>query len=277
MKIDGNKIAQEIKAELRETISKTGKKFKLAVIQVGKNEVSERFIKMKEKFAADIGAETERYNFPDSISKDELKQEVERICADQSVSGVIVQLPLPEGLRQNSDEILNSIPLEKDVDVLSPGSIERFKKGESGDILPPVAGAVKIILEKIGLSAEDLKIKNIAVVGAGALVGKPAVAWLKNNGIEARSIDRQTGDIKEQLENADIIISGAGHPGLIKPDMVKDGVVIIDAGTSEQAGKLAGDMDPVTGEKAAFFTPVPGGVGPVTVAALFKNLVNLNI
>ncbi|PJE73770.1 MAG: hypothetical protein COV02_00740 [Candidatus Terrybacteria bacterium CG10_big_fil_rev_8_21_14_0_10_41_10] len=274
MIIDGKKIAGEIKQKLKEKISQSNKKICLAVVQVGENDVSERFVKMKKKFADEIGVETDIIKLPKGVSKEDLKIKIKSICADKNISGVIVQLPLPESLRQAQKEILDNILPEKDIDVLSSFSQKNFKEGNSV-ILPPVTGAVKVILEKIGLNAKDLALKNIVIFGRGSLVGKPVSVWLESVGARAVIVDKQTINPKEKTITADIIISGVGAPGIITSDMVKEGVIIVDAGTSEQGGKLAGDMTPDVGEKASFFTPVPGGVGPVTVAILFENLIML--
>src|SRR3989338_1991956 len=139
MIIDGKKIAEEIKQTLKEKVSQSGKRLCLAVVQVGKNDVSERFIKMKKKFAEEIGVETDVIKLPESISKEDLKTKIKTICADKNISGVIVQLPLPESLRQAQKEILDNISSEKDIDMLSSFSQKNFKEGNSV-ILPPVTG-----------------------------------------------------------------------------------------------------------------------------------------
>lgn len=270
MIIDGKKIAEEIKKELKQEILKTNKKLKLAIVQVGENEVSRKFIERKIKFADEIGVKTKIYELPEDISTNKLRKKMAEICHIKENDGVILQLPLPEKI--NTQYALNSIIPKKDVDVLSAKSIGDFAVGRSV-VLPPVVGAIKEIFERNNV---NLKGKNVVVIGAGILVGKPIAIWVINQGATVFVLRSSTKDISEFTKRADIIISGVGKPNLIKAEMVKDGIIIIDAGTSMEKGKLAGDIDPKVAEKSSLFTSVPGGVGPITVAMVFKNLVELN-
>jgi len=176
------------------------------------------------------------------------KKEIKKIAEDPNNSGVVIQLPLSENL--NTEEILNLIPSEKNIEVSSP-----------------VVCGIAHILKEYKIS---LKGKNIVLVGKGRLVGRPLTAWLKKQKLAVSNIDK--------IKKADIIISGVGKPNLVTGDMVKKGVVVIDAGTSFRHGKLLGDVDfKDVSKKASYITPVPGGVGPMTVACLLKNLVKLNL
>jgi len=270
MIIDGKKIAEEIKNSLKKEIAILGKEMRLDVIQVGENEVSEKFINIKKKIGEEIGVKVLVHRFSDVVSEEDLLQTIREISLREETSGVIIQLPLPKNF--NTQKVLDSVPVEKDVDFLSSQAKEKFKSVKS-KILPPVVGAVRDILENKKISLEN---KKIIVIGKGKLVGEPVSNWLKNLNAEVEAVDAETKNIFEIIKNADIIISGAGAPGLIKPEMIKNGVVIIDASTSELHGKLAGDADPLCAEKCSVFTPVPGGVGPITVVELFKNLMVLN-
>lgn len=276
MVIDGKKIAEEIKQELKKEVELIDEPIKLAIIQVGDNPASSKFVEKKEKFAEEIGVKAKVYKFPEDISTSKLRKKIAEIVHPSADGrqrlGVIIQLPLPSHI--NTQYILDSVPLGKDVDVLSAKATGEFSAGKS-NILPPVVGAVREILS-LGDLVSKLVGKNVVVVGAGLLVGKPVATWLINEGATVTVLDKNTRDIKPFTLMADIIISGAGSPGLIKPDMIKDGAVLIDAGTSEQSGKLVGDIDPACSDKASLFTSVPGGVGPITVAMVFKNLVALN-
>ncbi len=276
MVIDGKKIAKDIKEKLKEEIKTSGKKLKLVIVQVGDNPASLKFIEKKEKFAEEIGVKTRVYKLPEDISTGKLRKKIAEIShpkiGGKKDFGIIVQLPLPSHI--NTQYILDAISLEKDVDMLSAKAIGEFSANKS-KIFPPVVGAVKNILS-LGGAAAKLAGKNIVVVGAGLLVGKPMAIWLINEGATVSVLNKDTPDISKFTREADIIISGAGSPGLIKPEMIKDGVVLIDSGASEQFGKLVGDIDPACGAKASLFTPVPGGVGPITVALVFKNLADLN-
>ncbi len=251
MIIDGKKIANEIKEQLKEEILRTNKKLKLAIVQVGEDAVSKKFVEKKVKFAEEVSVKTKVYDLPPDISTNKLREKMAEIC--KLADGVIIQLPLPEHI--NTRYILNSIPQKKDVDVLS----ENRSK-----CLTPVVGAIKEILDRNNVDAKN---KNVVILGTGLLVGKPAAKWFMEQGATVSVLRSSTPDISKFTKEADIIISGAGKPGLIKPEMVKNGVIIIDAG---------GDVEPSVARKASLFTPVPGGVGPITVAMVFKNLIELN-
>ena len=177
---------------------------------------------------------------------------------------VIVQLPLPPGV--NTNEVLATVPNEKDVDALNPNTPE-----EQRLVHAPVALAVVEILKRSGI---EIAGKRTVVIGAGRLVGAPSAWLLRNLGADVSVITLEEGSM-EDLKEADIIVSGAGNPGLIKPEHVKEGVALIDAGTSELNKKILGDADPACAEIASVFTPVPGGVGPVAVAMIFRNLLEL--
>lgn len=271
MKIDGRQLAQEIKDSLKEKIISGKKQLRLAIIQVGDNEVSARFIRMKQKCAEEIGVGSKLYSFPKDISTTNLRKEIAKITLDKKNHGIIIQLPLPEQI--NTQYILNSIPTKKDVDVLSSKSFGFFATKSDIEVLPPVVGAVKTILEKSGVEVRN---KNAVVIGKGALVGKPVAMWLINQGATVSVLNSKTPDISKFTGDADIIVSGVGKPNLITSDMVKDEVVVIDAATSEQKGQLVGDIDPEIEKIASVFTPVPGGVGSLTVVMIFENLLALN-
>ncbi|MBU4353201.1 bifunctional 5,10-methylenetetrahydrofolate dehydrogenase/5,10-methenyltetrahydrofolate cyclohydrolase [Candidatus Parcubacteria bacterium] len=281
MIIDGRKIAEEIKEFLKQEISKTDKKLKLAIVQAGDDPVSKKFIERKVKFAEEIGVKTKVYNLPADISTNKLRQNMAGISHIKENSGVILQLPLPKQI--NTQYVLNGIVLKKDVDVLSSRAFGDFSTDRS-KILPPVVGATKIILDKVGV---DLNGKHAVVIGRGILVGKPVAIWLINRGAAVSVLNSATSDITKFTKEADIIISGVGKPDLITPEIVKEGVIIIDAGTSYwkssfhletgfPSTSIVGDVAPEVAEKASIFTPVPGGIGPITVAMIFKNLLLLN-
>jgi len=260
MIIDGKKISEEIKTILN------AKGLKLAIVQVGParlasesvagrdDENSNKFVRQKIKFAEDIGVKTHLYKLPADITTGKLRQKMAEINHIRENNGVILQLPLPSHI--NTQHVLNGIIPRKDVDVLSSRSF-------GGKILPPVVGAVKIIFEKYNV---DFKNKNIVVVGAGRLVGKPVANWLMNQNASFSVVDKFTEDLASFTKNADIIISGVGKKNLITSDMIKSGAVIIDVG----------DVAPDAAEKASLFTPAIGGLGPLTVAMVFQNLVELS-
>lgn len=268
--LDGKKLSEKIISQLREETSKIGRKLSLAVVRVGEDDIVEKFVNQKKKVADALGVDFRQYRHDPDISTNELRKRIAIIVHDAEPDGVIIQLPLPGHV--NARYILNSVPLEKDVDVLSARSLGSFFVGKS-EVLPPVVGAVKSLFEEYGL---EIKNKYVVVVGAGELVGKPLAAWLLNVKATFSVVRSSTQDISEFTRKADVVISGVGKPALITGNMVKEGVIVIDAATSESAGKLTGDVDfESVSRKASYIAPVPGGVGPVTVAMLYKNLLAL--
>lgn len=185
---------------------------------------------------------------------------------------VIVQLPLPSGV--NQAEMCDAIPLAKDADVLSSAARAKFERGEEDALLPPVVSAVQKIMEFANVPIVG---KKAVVVGEGFLVGAPVAVWLRQQGAEVTVLHIKTipAELSAALSTADIIVSGAGSPHFIKPNMIKEGVVLVDAGTAESNGVIVGDADPSCAAKCSLFTPVPGGVGPLAVACLFENAVTL--
>jgi len=180
-----------------------------------------------------------------------------------SADGVIVQLPFPPQV--DAEVLLSAIPKELDIDNINYA-------GEETEVLPPVVGAVAEIAKRHNV---DFAGKNVVVIGRGRLVGKPAALWAEAQGAAVTVIDKNTPNADSIIHEADIIISGAGHPGLVTHGKIKDGVIIFDAGTSEDGGELRGDADSACASKCSLFTPVPGGIGPITIAILLRNLVEL--
>lgn len=268
--LDGRKLSTEILAQLREEVATMPKPVRLAVVMVGKDPAISKFIEQKKKAAGSIGVEVRLYPFAALITTNELRKRIAEIVHEEKNTGVIVQLPLPAHI--NKQYILNAVVPQKDVDVLSSRSLGNFIVGKSS-ILPPVTGAVKAFFEAYGI---DYRKKQIVVVGWGNLVGRPVTLWLLNEGATVSVVSNATANPEEFLSRAEIVISGVGKPKCITGDMVRDGVVVIDAGTSESEGKLVGDVDfESVAPKASHITPVPGGLGPLTVAMLLKNVVTL--
>ncbi|MFH1178438.1 MAG: bifunctional 5,10-methylenetetrahydrofolate dehydrogenase/5,10-methenyltetrahydrofolate cyclohydrolase [bacterium] len=255
MIIDGRALAKEVLARTKERAKKLQHRPKVSVfISPDETQVTHSYLKIKEKSALEAGCDfeiTRNSNF------------------FHDADAAIIQLPLPPKLKN----MLDLIPIEKDADVLSKAAREKFERGDKDALLPPVVGAVHKILEIGGIEIEG---KNAVVIGRGFLVGAPVATWLKQQGAEVTIINRSSSAVaRATLATADIIVSGAGSPHLIKPDMLKERVVLIDAGTSESNGELVGDADPACAEICSIFTPVPGGIGPLAVACLFENVVTL--
>lgn len=275
MIIDGRKIRDEIKEQLKQEIAALKKDLRLAIVLVGENPASLRFIEEKKKFGKEIGVDTRVYKFDEAISTTALRDKLAEIVHIKQNTGLIIQLPLPSQI--NAQYILNSVPLEKDVDVLSSRALGNFYINKS-PILPGVVGAVETILNNINDTTNDNK--SVVIVGKGRLVGKPLAMWFINQGATISILNSRTKNLQKFTQEADILISGIGKAKFITPDMVKENAIVIDCGTSveknESREKLSGDVDfDEVQKKASYITPVPGGVGPITVAMLFKNLVEL--
>ncbi len=264
MILDGTKIAESV---LKNVSVPKNKKCKLAIIQVGENKVSEKYIQEKQKVCKSIGIAFELFLFPKTIDVKELKAKVKKIGEDSRNTGMIVQLPLPS--KFPTQEILDCIVREKDIDVLSSASFGSFVLGTL-PILPPTVCAISLLLKEVRITPKG---KNVVVVGAGRLVGLPVALWLISQGATVSVLSSATKNLGFFTKNADVVISGVGKRGLISGSMVRTGAMVIDAGTSIEQGVTHGDVDfKSVSKRASYITPVPGGVGPLTVAFLLKNL-----
>lgn len=253
MIIDGKEIASDILARAKARAEKLSHRPRVVAYAPEVTPATKSYLKIKQKYGNEAGC--------DFVVSEELS------FADADAA--IIQLPLPSGVEK---EVLSAIPVSKDADVLSSSARTLFEKREEGYLLPPVVGAVQEILKQVQY---DLKGKRAVVLGDGFLVGMPVKTWFAQEGADVTVVTRDTRDITSVLTSADILVSGIGVAHFIKPEMLKEGVVLIDAGTSESSGVLVGDADPLCEKKCSLFTPVPGGVGPVAVACLFENAVTL--
>lgn len=269
MLIDGKQIANEFQEKLRKHAALFPRKPVLAIVIVGKNPVIENFVRIKKSFGESIGVQILEFYFEENISGERLQQEVEILNNRSDVHGIVVQLPLPKHVDMKS--LLDTISITKDVDVLSQSALVAFANG-TGKILPPVAGAVQEIFERNKISVEG---KEVLMLGYGHLVGKPISILLRHNHAHLTVIDKPVSDLEVHARESDIIICGVGSPRLITALMVRPDTILIDAGTSESGGKIVGDIDPACHDIVALSTPTPGGVGPIAVAMLFKNLLML--
>lgn len=266
MIVNGARIAQEIYQELGDSLR--GKK--ICFVSFLESPESRAFIERKQQVAEKLGltAEIKQEKVKDN---DEALQVIDRVVAE-GYDGIVVQLPLPKNL--DAQTLFDRVPIALDIDLLSTGAKESYIHHRS-ERVPPVAGAVQEILKHQGV---NLAGRQVVLLGKGRLVGEPVSLMLWKNEANFSNFDINTPEeeLFSGLKKADIIITGIGNPHFIKPDMIKPGAVLIDAGTSEQKGVLAGDVDPDCAEKASLYTPVPGGVGPVTVAVLMRNLCHLS-
>ena len=267
MEVDGNKIEKNLQQDLKQQVANYKRVPRLDILYAGSDSIIETFTKLKRDFGSAIGAEVVIHKYSPSVAETKLKKQIDAIARKKAVDGMIVQLPLPAELGQQG--ILNTIPANKDVDLLSDAAYKSFAAGEN-TLLPPVVGAVEEIFARHDV---DLAGKSVAVVGRGRLVGQPVIDWLQQQDINPAVFEK--GNDLTHLQQADIIISGAGDPHIITPDHITEGVILLDAGTSHADGSTRGDTDPACAGKASLYSPVPGGIGPITVAKLFENVVTV--
>jgi len=268
MIIDGKAIAKGILAATRERVAALGLSREpiMRAVTMAPSPATRSYLSIKTVQAAESGFSMEVVTMEEGAKTTELVEAVRKDGAD----AVIVQLPLPDSV--DTAVILNAIPRGKDADVLSEAAVAAFESGESKALVPPVAAAVTEILARASV---DVRGKHAVVVGKGNLVGRPVAVLLSRMGADVRIVSKSTGDFEHEAPQADIIVSGAGVAGLVKPEHVKSGAVLIDAGTSGSGGGVVGDLDPACAAVASIFTPVPGGVGPIAVACLFRNAADL--
>ena len=268
MKIDGKIIAGEIIERLKS--EQGGGKF-LAGILVGEDEASKSFLLQKKKTANLLGLDFRIYKFSETISSDALRKEVLKIGNLRTCGGVIIQLPLPGQI--NAQYILNVVPPTKDVDVLGERTLGALYTGRA-KVVPPAVGVVQEILKRIPI---DLEGSIVAIVGPGQLIGKPISTWLLGKAKELIILDK--GSDFGLLKKADLVVSGSGVAGLIKKELLKEGAGVIDFGYGKDAeGKISGDLDALeAGEHLNFYTPTPGGTGPILVAKILENFYKLNL
>ncbi len=268
--VNGQKMAQNILKNLQKEVSALPFVPVFSDMIVGDDPASISYVKIKSKRAEEIGLKFELLQLPASATTEEVITKLKEIQQDKNLSGLIVQLPLPEHLDRTG--ILNSIDPKVDVDGLSEANMESFYAGK-GKIIPPTAAAVMAIIDSLPIEPRKLK---FLVVGQGDLVGKPVTFLLKQKSYTVVTADQSTNDLKKLTLDADVIISGTGQPNLINGSMVKPGAILIDCGTAESNGGIVGDIDSKSvADKAGYLSPVPGGVGPVTVAQLLYNVVEV--
>ncbi len=270
--IDGKKISTEIKDELKVTVEelkKQGVETCLAVIQVGDDPASSIYVRNKKRACAYVGIESLSYELPEETTEEELVKLVKELNENDKVHGILVQLPLPKHI--NADTIIRTISPDKDVDGFHPESVGRLCIGEPGFVSCTPAGIIQL-LKRSGIEIEG---KECVVVGRSNIVGKPmSILLLRENGTVTITHSR-TRDLKEVTGRADILVVAIGKPKFITADYVKEGAVVIDVGMHRnEENKLCGDVDfDDVKDKVSAITPVPGGVGPMTIAMLMYNCV----
>lgn len=259
MIVDGKQIAEEILEKTKAGALALPNPPSFLAIAVAPSPATESYLKMKRKQAGDVGIRMEVKTFEHSTT-----DKLIALIREATEDAIIVQLPLPADIDMRA--VLDSIPVTKDADVL--GAETRRAQA----LMHPIAAAIQEVLHHGNVNPRG---KRVVVVGKGWLVGAPAAGWLRSVGAQVEVVTRDQGELKQALAMADIVVAGAGVAGLIGKNDIKAGAAVIDIGTSELGGSIAGDVQPEVADVAGLFTPVPGGVGPITVAFLLKNVVLL--
>lgn len=268
--LDGKKLSSKIKENLKkdtaEFIEKNGVTPGLAVILVGDDPASHAYVSMKSKACKEVGIYSVMHEMPSTVTEADILSTIQMINENPKIHGLLVQLPLPKHV--DSTKILEAITPTKDVDGFHPFNLGRLVAGLDG-FVPCTPLGVMELLKEYGI---DVKGKDCVVVGASNIVGKPMASLLLNAGATVDICHIHTRDLKEHTLRADMIFVGVGKPNLITADMVKDGAVIVDIGINRVGDKLVGDVAyEEVSKKCSFITPVPGGVGPMTIAMLLSN------
>ena len=293
--IDGRKMREKILEGIKKEVSKLSFQPVFCDVLIGEDFASKQYVEMKAKIAEKVGMKFYKATFKEDLSPEVIIEEIKKIKEVPNISGVIIQLPLPERFNQYKKEILDSVPEELDVDCLGTKASKKFYNN-TNDIGFPTALACLYILDSLFSgdtnqidtieedgktfskenSKNNLKNKKIIVLGQGELVGKPVSALLRFRGLNPVILTSRTDNNEAIIKTADIIISGIGKGKYLKGNMIKKGAILIDAGTSESNGGIIGDIDMESMKGVAgFLSPVPGGVGPVTVGILLENVLKV--
>ena len=272
MIIDGKKIAEKFRVELKKKIIEFKATYKsvpgLTVILIGEDPASKIYVKNKQKYAKDIGINSEVIKYPDSIDEKTVLEKISELNKDKKISGILVQLPLPKHI--NKKKIIDAILPEKDVDGFHPVNVGNLSSGYESKVPCTPLGCILLLREV----EKDLKGKHAVIIGRSNLNGKPMAQLLLKENCTVTITHSKTKDLKNECKRADIIVAAVGQPKLVKGDWVKKGAIVIDVGINKTANGLEGDVD--FGEVSKVvkaITPVPGGVGPMTIACLLSNTI----
>jgi len=265
--IDGKQIAKELRVKITDKVSTLDRKPGLAVILVGDDPASAVYVRNKDNACKEVGFYSEKINKPANITQAELLSEVDRLNHDDKIDGILVQLPLPSHLDTN--QVVEAINPSKDVDGFHSENIGKLMQNRAF-LRPCTPKGVMTLLQITGI---DLAGKNCVVVGASNIVGRPMAIELLNASATVTICNSKTQDLSTKLKQADVVVVAVGMPQMIQGDWIKEGATVIDVGINRlDDGKLVGDVDfDATKDKVAWITPVPGGVGPMTIATLLEN------
>ena len=265
--LNGKTLSEKIRQELREKILVESKKPCLAVVLAGDNEASQIYVRNKLKAAEEILIGTSLHLFDNNVTQEELEALISKLNRDKNINGIMVQLPLPKQIDEK--KILNLINPEKDVDGFHPYNVGLLQNNDSAAVLAATPKGIIRLLEEHNIEFEG---KNAVVIGRSQIVGKPIAMLLLNKDCTVTIAHSKTTDLENLVKQADIVVSACGCPKLIKSSWLKKGAVVADVGINRINGKLCGDVDfDEAKEVASYITPVPGGVGPMTIAMLLEN------
>jgi methylenetetrahydrofolate dehydrogenase (NADP+) / methenyltetrahydrofolate cyclohydrolase len=266
--LDGKRVAEQIRVRIKKELSGLKQRPGLATIIVGDNPASKLYVGIKRKTCEEVGIYSELYELPGSTSEDELLRLIRKLNKEEKIHGILVQMPIPKHISEK--KVFAEIAVEKDVDGFHDYNMGCLLTGEERMVPCTPKGVIRL-LEEYKLQIAE---KNAVVIGRSKIVGRPMALMLLNRDATVSICHSKTIDLAAYTRTADIIVAAAGSPRLLKADMVKKGAVIIDVGTTKIGKKLFGDVDfDNVKEKAAYITPVPGGIGPMTVAMLLENTV----
>ncbi|KKR05563.1 MAG: Bifunctional protein FolD [candidate division WS6 bacterium GW2011_GWF2_39_15] len=268
--LDGRKISKEIAQELKEKISSLPFKPRLDIVQVGKDYATSLYVGIKKKVGEDIGVEVVVHEFDYSIETKDLIEEINKI--EKASNGILVQLPLPDHI--DTKRVLDRVDIRLDVDGLNSATLEKLRRNESDATPSATALGVITLLKRSGI---ELNGKSACVIGNSIEVGQPLSAMFKNEGCDVTVCDINTPNTKELSMEADIVTVAVGKVEIVTKEWVKEGAIVVDIGINRVGDRIVGDVKyEEVKEIASFITPVPGGVGPMTVVSLFSNLVKLS-
>lgn len=271
--LDGKKTAQRIRSQVKKAVDMLYPNPGLAVVLVGENPASKLYVSYKQKACRQVGIRSEKILIPESKDSQKIFQVVDALNHDPKIHGILVQLPLPEKHQKYESQLIDFINPEKDVDCFHPENVGRLysAKGKLSEdlLMPATPKGVMTLLKEYGVKFEG---KRAVVVGRSNLVGKPLAQMLLSENATVTVCHSRTQELKSHTQGADILVAAVGHPEMIKANMIKEGAVVVDVGINRKGKKVVGDVDfEKVKKKASLITPVPGGVGPMTIASLLQN------
>lgn len=269
MLLDGKKLRDELLLKYKEKIIDNNFKIKLAIIEVGENDASKIYINNKVKYCMNVGIDAKVYHLDENILESDLINLINELNEDETITGIILQSPIPKHL--DFDKCSSLIKQNKDVDGFTKENVYNLYLNRKNILPCTVKGIIKL-LEHYNIQIEGA---NIVIVGRGNIVGKPLALALENRNATVTLCHSKTKNLEKITKNADILVAAVGKANMITKDMVKAGAVLVDVGVSKIDGKIIGDIDKKAYEAASYFTPNPGGVGPMTVAMIIDNLIEM--